>query len=38
MAIEDEGYGDYIDMIVDENGYINDWWVTPSNIQSLMED
>lgn len=38
MAIEDEGYGDYIDMVVDENGYINDWWVTPSNIQSLMED
>ena len=30
--------GDYIDMVVDENGYINDWWVTPSNIQSLMED
>lgn len=38
MAIEDEGYGDYIDMVVDENGYINDWWVTPINIQSLMED
>ena len=38
MAIEDEGYGDYIDMVVDENGYINNWWVTPSNIQSLMED
>ena len=38
MAIEDEGYGDYIDMFVDENGYINNWWVTPSNIQSLMED
>lgn len=37
MAIEDEGYGDYIDMIIDENGYINDWWVTPSNIQNLVD-
>jgi hypothetical protein len=37
MAIEDEGYGDYIDMVVDENGYIKDWWVTPSNIQNLVD-
>ena len=37
MAIEDEGYGDYIDMIVDENGYIKDWWITPSNIQNLVD-
>jgi len=37
MAIEDEGYGDYIDMVVDENGYINNWWVIPSNIQSLVD-
>lgn len=37
MAIEDEGYGDYIDMIIDENGYIKDWWVTPSNIQNLVD-
>ena len=38
MAIEQEGYGDYIDMIVDENGYINDWKILSSDIQSLMED
>lgn len=25
MAIEDEGYGDYIDMIVDANGFIKNW-------------
>ena len=37
MAIEDEGYGDYIDMIIDGNGYIKDWWVTPSNIQNLVD-
>ena len=38
MAIEDEGYGDYIDMIVDENGYIKDWYITPFNINSLIEN
>ena len=25
MAIEEEGYGDYIDMIVDGNGFIKGW-------------
>jgi len=38
MAIEDEGYGDYIDMIIDENGYIKNWRITPSDIQTLAED
>lgn len=38
MAIEEEGYGDYIDMIIDENGYIQDWNITSSDIQPLMED
>ena len=38
MAIEEEGYGDYIDMIIDENGCIQDWNITSSDIQSLMED
>jgi hypothetical protein len=23
--------------IKDENGYIKDWWVTPSNIQNLVD-
>ena len=38
MAIEEEGYGDYIDMIIDENGCIQKWNITSSDIQSLMED
>ena len=38
MAIEEEGYGDYIDMIIDENGCIQDWNITSSDIQPLMED
>lgn len=38
MAIEEEGYGDYIDMIIDENGCIKDWDITSSDIQPLMED
>lgn len=38
MAIEEEGYGDYIDMIIDENGCIQDWNITSSDIRPLMED
>lgn len=38
MSIEEEGYGDYINMIIDENGCIQDWNITSSDIQSLMED
>ena len=38
LAIEEEGYGDYIDMIIDENGCIQDWNITSSDIQQLMED
>ena len=38
MAIEEEGYGDYIDMIIDENGCIQNWNITSSDIQPLMED
>ena len=38
MAIEEEGYGDYIDMIIDENGCIQKWNITSSDIQPLMED
>ena len=38
MAIEEEGYGDYIDMIIDENGCIQDWNITSSDIRQLMED
>lgn len=38
MSIEEEGYGDYIDMIIDENGCIQNWNITSSDIQPLMED
>ena len=38
MAIEEEGYGDYINMIIDENGCIQNWNITSSDIQPLMED
>ena len=38
MAIEEEGYGDYIDMIIDENGCIQNWNITSSDMQPLMED
>ena len=38
MSIEEEGYGDYIDMIIVEIGCIEDWKITSSDIQSLMED
>ena len=38
MSIEEEGYGDYINMIIDENGCIQDWNITSSDIRPLMED
>ena len=38
MAIEEEGYGDYIDMIINENGCIQKWNITSSDIRPLMED
>ena len=38
MAIEEEGYGDYIDMVVDGNGCIKNWKITPIEIYSLTMD
>ena len=38
MSIEEEGYGDYINMIIGENGCIQKWNITSSDIQPLMED
>ena len=38
MSIEEEGYGDYIDMIINENGCIQKWNITSSDIRPLMED
>ena len=38
MSIEEEGYGDYIDMIINENGCMQNWNITSSDIRPLMED
>lgn len=35
MAIISEGYGDYIDMIVDSDGIIQDWNFTQKDIQYM---
>lgn len=37
MAIEEEGYGDYIDMIVDANGFIKNWVFDSSSIEEINE-
>ena len=38
MAIEDEGYGDYIDMIVEEDGTIKDWYFSQGHIDELIDN
>ena len=37
MAIEEEGYGDYIDMIVDANGFIKNWTFDSYSIERINE-
>ena len=38
MSIEEEGYGDYINMLIDEEGCMEKWKITSSDIRPLMED
>lgn len=38
MAIEDNGYGDYIDMIVEEDGTIKDWHFSQNHINELINN
>lgn len=38
MAIEDNGYGDYIDMIVEEDGTIKDWYFCQDHIDELINN
>ena len=38
MAIEDNGYGDYIDMIVEEDGTIKDWYFSQEHIDELINN
>ena len=35
MAPEDEGFGDYIDMVVDGNGTIKGWWFDDESINEI---
>lgn len=35
MAIEDEGFGDYIDMVVDGNGTIKGWWFDNESVNEI---
>lgn len=38
MAIEDNGYGDYIDMIVEEDGTIKNWYFCQDHIDELINN
>ena len=35
MSIEDDGFGDYIDMVVDKNGFIKDWEFDNDSINEI---
>ena len=35
MALEDEGFGDYIDMVVDGNGTIKGWWFDDESMNEI---
>lgn len=36
LSIEDKGYGDYIDMIINENGEIHNWSCTEEDIKDIL--
>ena len=38
LAIEDEGFGDYIDMVIDEDGKIKDWVCTEDDLTDLLKN
>lgn len=38
LAIEDSGYGDYINMVIDENGKIKDWVCTKDDLTDLLKN
>ena len=38
LAIEDQGFGDYIDMVIDENGKIKDWNCTEDDLKSIINN
>lgn len=38
LAIEDEGFGDYIDMVIDEDGKIKDWVCTEDDLTDILKN
>lgn len=38
LSPKENGYGDYIIMDIDEEGLIQDWDISPEDIQSVLED
>lgn len=38
FAIYDEGFGDYVYIKIDENGFIEDWQCTPEDISDMIKD
>jgi hypothetical protein len=38
MSIEDYGYGDYIDLVIESNGKIRGWNIKPTDITYILEN
>lgn len=38
LAIEDSGFGDYVDMIIDEDGKIKDWNCTTDDLEDILKN
>lgn len=38
MSIEDYGYGDYIDLVIESNGKIRGWNIKPTDITYMLEN
>lgn len=38
LAIEDSGFGDYIDMVIDEDGKIKNWVCTEDDLTDLLKN
>lgn len=38
MSIEDYGYGDYIDLVIESNGKIRGWNIKPTDIAYILEN
>ena len=37
LSIEEEGFGDYVEIIINKDGYINDWEFTQEDVDELFE-